>query len=137
RTGRHAHHVLNSWASAAFEQCPIVKSYNRFRMGGYEERALTSSLGAWRVFCWIARGDGMADQSTTRYARVKAILDAAHAGSPAAYGGAGKFWENIESFKTAQVYGIRMIAPEAESSCCGGGGSASRSANSGLIKGLT
>lgn len=77
----------------------------------------------------------MADQSTTRYARVKAILDAAHAGSPAAYGGAGKFWENIESFKTAQVYGVRMIAPEAESSCCGGG-SASRSANSGLIKGL-
>jgi tyrosinase len=64
---------------------------------------------------------------------VKAILDAAAGDSTASYGGVGRFWDlDLEAFKEAHVYGIRMIAPEP--SCCGEGGS--RSAESGLIRGL-
>jgi tyrosinase len=78
----------------------------------------------------------MPDQTQTRYARVKAILDAAHRDSAATYGGAGKFWdEDLDSFKAAQVHGVRMIAPETKSPCCGGE-NGRRSAESGLIRGL-
>jgi tyrosinase len=66
------------------------------------------------------------------YGRVKAILEAAAGTSTSTYGGMGRFWNlDLESFKQARIFGIRLIAPE-PASCCGG----SRSADSGLIKGL-
>lgn len=74
-------------------------------------------------------------EAKTRYAQVKDILDAAAQGSTADYGGAGKFWDgSLDDFKAASVFGVQMIAPEGQASCCGGG--KSRSAQSGLIKGL-
>jgi tyrosinase len=78
-----------------------------------------------------------AKTSETRYARIKAILDAAAAGSAADYGGAGRFWDrDLAEFEKVCVYGVRMIAPAAEASCCGDGGGRSRSERSGLIQGL-
>ena len=72
--------------------------------------------------------------STSRYDRVKAILDAAAGTSRSDYGGAGRFWDDgVEKLKEARVYGIAMIAPESQASCCE---PESRSARSGLIKGL-
>jgi len=74
-------------------------------------------------------------KSKTRYAQVRDILDAAAAGSTANYGGAGRFWErDLDDFMKVCVFDVRMIAPAAEASCCGGG--ETRSAQSGLIKGL-
>jgi len=71
---------------------------------------------------------------TIPYAGVKAILDAAAGGSAADYGGAGQFWANgAEALETAEIFGVRMIAP-AQHSCCAPSGS--RSAQSALIKGL-
>jgi tyrosinase len=71
----------------------------------------------------------------SRHARVKEILNQAAGDSTSDYGGAGQFWnEDLEAFKQARVYGVRMIAPETEASCCHEG--ESRSASSGLIKGL-
>src|SRR5712692_10636951 len=73
----------------------------------------------------------------TRYARVKEILAAAAKGSAADYGGIGRFWNlPLEKFKKVYVHGEPMIEPEAEPSCCSDGESQSRSARSGLIKGL-
>jgi len=73
----------------------------------------------------------------TRYARVKEILSAAAKGSAADYGGIGRFWNlPLEKFKKVCVHGEPMIAPEAQPSCCSDGESRSRSARSGLIKGL-
>jgi tyrosinase len=71
----------------------------------------------------------------TGYARVQAILEAAAGDSKSNYGGIGPFWNlDLKTFKEARVYGVRMIAPEPEPSChCEG---ESRSASSGLIKGL-
>lgn len=75
------------------------------------------------------------DKSTSRYVQVKEILDAAAGASTSSYGGVGRFWNlNLEAFKEVRVHGVRMIAPDAEPSCCHAGGS--RSANSGLINGL-
>src|ERR1041384_4117291 len=74
-------------------------------------------------------------ESPSRYARVREILDAAAGDSTSSYGGVGRFWtHDLEAFKTACIYGVRMIAAEEEPSCCHAGGS--RSENSGLIKGL-
>jgi tyrosinase len=71
----------------------------------------------------------------SRYARVKAILGAAAAGSTSDYGGLGRFWDKpLGEFKEAKVYGVRLIAPAAQASCCGDG--ESRSASSGLIQAL-
>jgi tyrosinase len=76
-------------------------------------------------------------KSESRYARVVAILDAAAADSKADYGGAGRFWDgDLDAFEKVSVYGVRMIAPAVEASCCGEGGGRSRSERSGLIQGL-
>jgi tyrosinase len=73
----------------------------------------------------------------TRYARVKQILDDAAADSAAEYGGLGRFWQRrLDELKTLSVHGVRMIAPEAPAACCGEEGDESRSARSGLIRGL-
>jgi tyrosinase len=76
-----------------------------------------------------------AKTATTGHARVKEILDAAAGDSESNYGGVGRFWDfDLSKFKEARVYGVRMIAPEPAASCgCEG---ESRSASSGLIKGL-
>src|SRR5436305_9655591 len=75
------------------------------------------------------------NNSASRYAQVKAILDAAAGASTPSYDGVGRFWNlDLEAFKEVCVHGIRMIAPDAEPSCCHPPGS--RSADSGLIKGL-
>ena len=48
----------------------------------------------------------------TRYGRVKEILDAAAGKKDASdYGGAGRFWDDLEKLKKAKIYGVRMIAP--------------------------
>ena len=68
-----------------------------------------------------------------RYKQVKAILDAAANTSTSDYGGAGRFWDDLEALKKARIYGFVMIAPEQAAPCCE---PESRSARSGLIKGL-
>jgi len=73
----------------------------------------------------------------TRYARVKQILDDAAGESAAEYGGVGKFWQrSLDELKLLSVHGVRLIAPEAPAACCGEEGGESRSARSGLIRGL-
>src|SRR5688500_7192067 len=67
------------------------------------------------------------------YDPVQKILDAAAGKSKSDYGGAGSFWDDLDTLKEARVYGVRMIAPEEKASCCDDG---SRSARSGLIRGL-
>jgi tyrosinase len=72
--------------------------------------------------------------SANRHQQVKAILDAAAGASRSDYGGTGRFWDgDLEELKQARVYGIAMIAPEQQPSCCE---PESRSARSGLIRGL-
>ena len=83
----------------------------------------------------------MADsKSITRYARVKQILDEAAAGGAKDYDGKGLFWQQpLPKFLEVKIFGIRMIAPPKlpVASCCHSGGEAeTRSANSGLIRGL-
>jgi tyrosinase len=54
---------------------------------------------------------------TTRYVRVKEILDAAAGASTADYGGIGRPWHlPLARFTTVEVYGVRMIAPPAPAS---------------------
>ncbi|CAI8817487.1 tyrosinase family protein [Methylococcus capsulatus] len=76
----------------------------------------------------------------TRYQQVRLILNTAARGSHADYGGLGRFWDHgVDALKSASLYGIAMIAPEAPRTCCGHGGGASdcqRSADSGLVQGL-
>lgn len=76
---------------------------------------------------------------TTRYQRVKEILDAAAGKSPSDYGGRGPFWQlPLPDFLDAEVHGIRMIATEEEAEgcpCCVGDGPG-RGAKSGLVRGL-
>ena len=72
--------------------------------------------------------------ASSRYQRVKAILDAARGKSKSTYGGAGEsFWNDLAKLKDARVFGVAMIAPEQQSACCE---PEARSARSGLIKGL-
>ena len=74
---------------------------------------------------------------STRYARVKQILDDAAGDSKAEYGGIGRFWQrNLDELKALSVHGVRMIAPETAASCCSEESGESRSARSGLIRGL-
>lgn len=71
----------------------------------------------------------------SRYTRVKAILEAAAGGSASDYGGLGRFWDlPLDALVEAKVFGVCLIAPAAQASCCGGG--ESRSAGSGLIQAL-
>jgi len=57
-----------------------------------------------------------------RYARVKAILGAAAAGSRSDYGGLGQFWNlPLHELKEAKIYGVRLIAPAVPTPpCCEG-----------------
>jgi tyrosinase len=76
----------------------------------------------------------------TRYQRVQEILNAAAGDSPVDYGGIGRFWDQgVDVLTSANIHGIRMIAPKTPSACCGHTGEPShycRSAASGLIRGL-
>lgn len=82
----------------------------------------------------MARSSAVA-QSESRYARVKAILAAAAGDSPSNYGGLGAFWEfPLDQLIEAKVFGLRLIAPAIQMSCCDDGDS--RSAGSGLIRAL-
>ena len=83
----------------------------------------------------------MADtKQITRYERVKQILDQAAAGGTKDYDGKGLFWQMpLPQFLEVKIYGVRMIAaPKAPAAaCCHGTAEAeSRSASSGLIRGL-
>lgn len=76
----------------------------------------------------------------TRYQRVRDILNTAAEGSMADYGGIGRFWDQgVAVLKSASLHGIRMIAPETPSACCGHAAEPEqyrRGEASGLIKGL-
>ncbi|HWN41701.1 MAG TPA: hypothetical protein VNW71_05735, partial [Thermoanaerobaculia bacterium] len=65
----------------------------------------------------------MAQTTSTRYERVKEILEGAAGGSTADYGGLGRFWElPLDELLEVKVQGVRMIAPAeraAKPSCCG------------------
>ncbi|MEM8961287.1 MAG: tyrosinase family protein [Acidobacteriota bacterium] len=79
----------------------------------------------------------MADTRQSRYKQVVAILDRAAGASRADYGGESTepFWRQHSALLAATVGGVAMIAPEENgSSCCSG--SSTRSARSGLIRGL-
>ncbi|PPC90355.1 MAG: tyrosinase [Methylobacter sp.] len=76
---------------------------------------------------------------STRYQRVREILNDAAEGSAADYGGLGRFWDQgVDYLKSARLHGIAMIAI-APHSCCGHSAKQSDdplSAASGLIQGL-
>lgn len=77
----------------------------------------------------------------TRYEQVQQILDRAAAGKSADYDGLGDFWNKpLSQLLELELHGIRIIAPAQApvASCCHSGDSAaeSRSARSGLIRGL-
>lgn len=58
----------------------------------------------------------------SRYARVKAILEAAAGSGASDYGGLGRFWDlPLDALVEAKVFDVRLIAPGAQASCCGGG----------------
>jgi tyrosinase len=83
----------------------------------------------------------MADtKQITRYERVKQILDQAAAGGAKDYDGKGLFWQMpLPQLLEVKIYGVRMIAaPKAPAAaCCHGTAEAeTRSASSGLIRGL-
>lgn len=89
----------------------------------------------------------IADTITTRYQRVRQILDAAAGDSTSDYGGNGRFWNDpLPKFLDVEVHGVRMIAPaEKEESCpcCvpkvesnAGPPCPGRGARSGLVRGL-
>lgn len=74
-------------------------------------------------------------EHSTRYQRVREILNAAAEGSAADYGGLGRFWDQgVDYLKSARLHGIAMVAPPPHS-CCGHSGEP-LSAASGLIQGL-
>lgn len=70
-----------------------------------------------------------------RFDRIRAILGDAAGHEPTVYDSAGRFWElSRDEFVRAEVYGVPLIAPAVQKSCCGGGDSPS--ASSGLIRAL-
>jgi tyrosinase len=79
---------------------------------------------------------------TTRWQRVREILEDAAGDSPADYGGVGRPWNlPLDRLLTVEVHGVRMIAPAPAAAsgarpCCGGGAKASRAADSGLVRGM-
>lgn len=75
------------------------------------------------------------EQASTRYQKVRAILNAATRDSKSDYGGLGQFWNaGVEALKSAQLHSVAMIASEGKTTCCGK--QRSRSEVSGLIQGL-
>jgi tyrosinase len=83
----------------------------------------------------------MTDTGETRYAQVRRILNTAAGDSAADYGGIGRFWDRgVETLRSAKVYGVAMVAPEAMSCCATPDEAAAApkfsAAVSGLIKGL-
>lgn len=81
----------------------------------------------------------MPETTTTRYQRVREILDRAAAGSTADYGVGGPFWHLPHArLLEVKVHEVRMIAPapEKDSCCCAGTSACARSASSGLVQGL-
>jgi tyrosinase len=80
------------------------------------------------------------ETKTTRYQRVREILNEAARDSTADYGGIGRFWDRgAAELKEACLHGVRLIAPKTPSSCCGhkaDDGCYRRGAASALIKGL-
>ncbi|HEX8903559.1 MAG TPA: tyrosinase family protein, partial [Longimicrobiaceae bacterium] len=93
----------------------------------------------------------MADETSTRWDRVREMLNRAHPEEPV-YAGAGRFWNDLETLLAAEIHGVRMVAPPQPAAGCGCGHcgtSASageetgekprypgRGAASGLIRGL-
>jgi tyrosinase len=82
----------------------------------------------------------MTDTSTsTRWARVQEILDAAHPETPV-YAGAGRFWAELDTLLAAEIHGVRMVAAASPGCGCGscgtGSGKSARGAASGLVRGL-
>jgi tyrosinase len=72
---------------------------------------------------------------STRYQRVKDILDLAAGGSTADYGGVGRFWNvPLDDLKEASIHGVRLIAAKGARTCCGT--ETSRGEASGLVQGL-
>ena len=71
-----------------------------------------------------------------RFGRVTTILNDAAAGADtSAYGDAGRFWDlPCETFVKAKIFGVPLIAPVVQKSCCGGG--ERRSGMSSLIRAL-
>ncbi|MCB1718046.1 MAG: hypothetical protein KDK05_23195, partial [Candidatus Competibacteraceae bacterium] len=74
-----------------------------------------------------------AKQKLSRFQRVQQILDDAQGKCIPDYQGLGAFWRDLNTFKSAELYGQRLIAPESAQSeqqsgnsggrrCCGGGG---------------
>ncbi len=77
----------------------------------------------------------MPSESTTRYQRVKDILNRAAGASKADYGGEGRFWNlPLDDLKQAEIHGTRLIAKAGTKSCCGT--ETSRGEASGLVQGL-
>src|ERR1051326_2190375 len=75
--------------------------------------------------------------TTTRYERVKQILDRAAGASTADYGGRGPFWHlPIDELRSVSVAGVRMIAPAEDAGACACCEPVSRSTRSGLVRGL-
>jgi tyrosinase len=80
----------------------------------------------------MANASGVPEPES-RYARVQDILKKAAGQQPSE--GLGRFWTlSLEKFLEARIFGVRLIAPAVEASCCGD--PESRSAASGLIRGL-
>jgi tyrosinase len=71
-----------------------------------------------------------------RFGRVTTILNDAAAGADTSvYGDAGRFWDlPCETFVKAKIFGVPLIAPVVQKSCCGGG--ERRSGMSSLIRAL-
>lgn len=53
----------------------------------------------------------MAENTPTRWERVRQILEAAAGNSTSDYGGEGRPWSDLSRLETVEVYGVRMIAP--------------------------
>lgn len=90
----------------------------------------------------------MAEATRTRWEQVQYILNMAHRGTrkEPVYGGAGRFWRDLDKLLAAEIHGVRMIAPAQAAAGCGCGHCGSdagsgarypgRGAASGLVKGL-
>jgi tyrosinase len=73
------------------------------------------------------------------YPAVQALLTAAAGGAVGDHGGLGAFWTlDRDDFVAAELYGLPLVAPEREMTCCGHPvlNGTPRSARSALIKGL-
>jgi tyrosinase len=83
---------------------------------------------------------GTSSKLSTRFDHVREILRKAAGAAEKAYGGLSLWKMSREELLQAELYGVRLIAPEKEAggSCCHGGegSGAGRGARSGLIKGL-